>query len=199
MKAPNLPSFSDSRPVPQTVHRRGSVPSGRGGKICGASISSSASMTCADAQVLDLVHRGGETLPELAQHVVPFQLVVGDVVELLFEIGGEIIFDVAGEKALQERHHDAAAVLRHEPLLLDAHIAAVLQHLQDRGIGGRPADAEFLHALDQRGFRIARRRLGEMLRRGDRLLGQRLAGRSWRAGACPPRPPGRRRGLPDRA
>src|SRR5690242_20991961 len=45
MKAPNLPSLSERRPVPQVGHWRGSVPSARGGKTCGASMSSSASST----------------------------------------------------------------------------------------------------------------------------------------------------------
>src|SRR5262245_63908092 len=48
MKPPNLPSLSESRPVSQLGHLRGSAPSARGGNRCGASISSSASMTWAD-------------------------------------------------------------------------------------------------------------------------------------------------------
>jgi hypothetical protein len=39
----------------------------------------------------------------------------------------------------------------------------------------RTADAELFHALDQRGFGEARRRLGEMLGRGDRALRKPLA------------------------
>ena len=62
-----------------------------------------------------------------------------------------------------------------------------LQHLQDRRIGRRPADAELFHALDQRGLGIARRRLGEMLVGRDRALGQRLAARSSAAGGALPR------------
>ena len=128
-----------------------------------------------DAQLLDVADRGGEIAPEVAQQVAPGHLVVGDAVELLLETGGEIVFDVAGEEAFQERGQHAALVLGDKPLLVDAHIAAVLEHLQDRGIGRRPADAELLHALDQRGFRIARRRLGEMLGGVDLALLQVLA------------------------
>ena len=62
-----------------------------------------------------------------------------------------------------------------QPLLLELDVAAVLQHLQDRGIGRGPADAELFHALDQRGFREARRRFGEMLGDGEVLPLQRLA------------------------
>ena len=108
---------------------------------------------------------------------------VGDQVELVFEARGEIIFDIFGEKAFEEGDDDAAAVLRIEPPLVDPHIFAVLEHLQDRGVGRRPADAEFLHALDQRGFGIARRRFGEMLIGGNRALGERLAGRHLRQAA----------------
>ncbi len=115
------------------------------------------------------------SLPEVAQQVAPGELVVGDAVELLLEPGGEVVFDIAGEEALQERGEHAALVLRHQPLLVDAHVAAILEHLQDRRIGRGPADAELLHALDQRGFRIARRRLGEMLVGGDRALVERFA------------------------
>ena len=133
-----------------------------------------------DAQFLDLVDRADEAGPEILQHLLPVDLVVGDAVELLFQRGGEIVFDIALEEAFQEADHDAAFVLRDQPLLVDAHIAAVLQHLQDRGVGGGPADAELLHALDQRGFGKARRRLGEVLRGVDRLLGEPLVFRHGR-------------------
>ena len=127
-----------------------------------------------DAQILDLVDRADEVAPEILQHLLPVDLVVGDAVELFFQRGGEIIFDIALEEVFQEGDHDAALVLAMQALLLEPHIAAVLQHLQDRGIGGGPADAEFFHALDQGGFGKARRRLGEMLGDGEFLALQRL-------------------------
>src|SRR4029079_7919015 len=73
---------------------------------------------------------------------------------------------VAGKEAFEERDYDAALVLAVQALLLELDVAAVLEHLEDRGIGRGPADAELFHALDQRGLGEARRRLGEML--GDR-------------------------------
>ncbi len=88
-----------------------------------------------------------------------------------------------GEEAFEEADDDAALVLGHQPLLVDAHIAAVLQHLQDGGVGRGPADAELFHALDERRFRIARRRLGEVLRGVDRLLLQHFAGAHGRQAA----------------
>ena len=98
-------------------------------------------------------------VPEVAQHVLPLELAVGDEVELLLQVGGEVVLDVALEEAFQERRDEAALVLGDQPLLVDADVVALLQHGERRGVGGGAADAELLHALDQRGFRIARRRL----------------------------------------
>ena len=97
--------------------------------------------------------------------------------------GGEVVFDVALEEAFQEADDDAALVFGDQPLLVDAHIAAVLQHLQDRGVGRGPADAELFHALDQRRFGKARRRLGEVLRGVDRLAWSALVLRHRRQAA----------------
>ncbi len=93
----------------------------------------------------------------------------------LFQIGGEIVFDVAREEVFQERDHDAALVFAVQALLLEPDVAAVLQHLQDRGIGRGTADAELFHALDQGGFGEARRRFGKMLGDGEILALQRFA------------------------
>ena len=199
MKAPNRPSFRPRRPLPQVGQTRGSVPSLLGGKRCGAEHLVEHVEHFADAHVLDAVDRADEVAPEVAQHHAPVDFAVGDAVELFLEAGGVIVFDIAGEEVLQERHDDAALVLGVEALLLQPHIVAVFQHLQDRRVGRGPADAELFHALDQRGFRVARRRLGEMLGRGDGALGERARLRSSRAGACSRRRPARRPRLPDRA
>ena len=190
MKAPNLPSFRPSRPLAQDGQSRGLLPPlSLAGKKWGPSSSSSLSSTSLDAQVLGLADGGGEGLPELAQHLAPVDLAVGDLVELVLEMGGEVVFDVAREIGLQEGGDDAAAVLRHEALAVDLHVVPALQHLDDAGVGRGPADAELLELLDQAGLGIARRRLGEMLL-GDDLAalqaprpGRRRAG--WR---CLPRP-----------
>ena len=120
-----------------------------------------------DPQVLGLADGGGKCLPEFAQHLVPVDLAAGNIVELVLEMGGEAVFDVAGEIGLQERRDDTAAILGNEALAVDAHVIAALQHLDDAGVGRGTADAELLELLDQAGFRIARRRLGEMLLRHD--------------------------------
>ncbi len=105
-----------------------------------------------DAQIADVVHRGDELAPEVAKHVLPVELAGGDEVELLLEVGGEVVFDVAAEEAFEEGGDQPALVLGHEPLLVDPDIFAVAQHVEGRGIGGRPADAELLHLLDQGRF-----------------------------------------------
>jgi hypothetical protein len=133
-----------------------------------------------DPQILDLVDRRDEVAPEVAQHRLPLDLAGRNPVELLFQIGGEIVFDIAPEEGFEECGHQPALVLGHQPLLVDAHIAALAQHHQDGGVGRGPADAEFFQLLDQRGFRIARRRLGEVLRAHDPFHAQAVAARHRR-------------------
>ena len=117
------------------------------------------------AHFLDVVHRADEVRPELGEHRRANPSCRAEISSSFSSrLGGEIVFDITREEALEEGDDDAAFVFGNEPLLVDAHIAAVLQHLQDRGVGRGPADAELFHALDQRGFGEARRRLGEMLR-----------------------------------
>jgi len=122
-----------------------------------------------DAQILGLADGRSEGLPEFAQQLAPVHLAARDIVELFLEMGSEIVFDVAREIAFEEGRDDAAAVFGNEALAVDAHVIALLQHVDDAGIGRGPADAEFFESLHQAGFRITRRRFGEM------LLGQHLA------------------------
>src|SRR3546814_7802552 len=67
------------------------------------------------------------------------------------------------EEALQEGGDEASPILRFEAPFLQPYVAAVLQYPQDAGVGRGPADAEFLHLLDQARLGVARRRLREML------------------------------------
>src|SRR5579863_8842737 len=120
----------------------------------------------ADLEILGAVDRIREVAPEIAQYLLPVDPPARDVVELVFQIGGEIVFDIALEKAGEESGHQPATVLRYEAALVEPHVIAILQNLNDRGIGRGPADAEFLELLDQACFAVARRRLGEMLTRG---------------------------------
>ena len=126
----------------------------------------------ADLQVARLLHRVREVAPERAHHRPPVRAPAGDVVELLFERGGEAGVDVMLEEADQERGDQPAAILRDEPPVLQPHIVAVLQHGEDGGVGGGPADAQLLHLLHQARLGIARRRLGEVLRGVDLAAAQ---------------------------
>ena len=182
MKAPNLPTFSDRRPSSQEGQARGSLPSPLSGKMCGPSRSFSASSTSVTRRSLMSSIESREIAPEIAQNFLPVDFRIRHEVELFFEARREIIFDVAREETFEEGDDEPAFVLRHEPLLVDLHIVAVAQHGERRGIGGGTADAEFFHALDERRFREARRRLGEMLRRLDLVARSGLVVATWRAG-----------------
>src|SRR5207253_2690373 len=81
-----------------------------------------------DLEVLDVIDRAREIPPEIPQQIAPGDLAVGDPIELLLERRGEIVFDVAGEKGLEERDDDPPFVLGNEALAVDAHITAVLEH-----------------------------------------------------------------------
>jgi hypothetical protein len=56
---------------------------------------------------------------KIAQHLLPVDSPAGNVVELIFEVGGEIVFDIAFEKAGEERGHRPAAVLGDEAPLVE--------------------------------------------------------------------------------
>ena len=116
-----------------------------------------------DAQVFGAVDVGGKLLPEFAQEGFPVELAIGDDVEFFFQACGEVIFHIAAEEVFEEGGDEAALVFRHERLALNADIAPVFQRRHGRGVGGGAADAEFFKALDQRGFGVARGRLGEGL------------------------------------
>ncbi len=129
----------------------------------------------ADLEILGAPDRYREIAPEILQHFLPGDASAGNVVELVLEIGGEIIFDIALEELRQKRGDEAAAIFGNEALLVDPHVVAVLQHLDDRGIGRWPADAELFELLDQARFAVARRRLGEMLLGLDLAAIERIA------------------------
>ena len=110
-----------------------------------------------DAQILGAVDVDGELFPEVPQEGFPIELAVRDDVELFFQAGGEIVFHIARKEVLEEGGDEAALVLWHQRLAFDADIAAVFQRRHGGRVGRRAADAEFLKALDQRSFGIARR------------------------------------------
>ena len=82
---------------------RTGAPSSPAGKICGASRSLSASSTSPMRRSWMLAERHREVAPEIAQHLLPVDLAGRDPVELLLEIGGEVIFDIAARRRIRER------------------------------------------------------------------------------------------------
>src|SRR5690606_1747974 len=70
----------------------------------------------------------------------------------------------------------AADVGRVETPALELHVLAEQQRRDDRGVGRRAADAVFLERLDQAGFGVARRRLGEVLVGVDAIQRDPVAG-----------------------
>ena len=117
----------------------------------------------ADALVSDLADLAVEARPELPHQDLPVQFAGRDQVELAFQFGGEVVFDVALEEVRQEGGQQTALVVGNEPVLVHVHIAAIPQHGDDGGVGGGAADAQFLHLLDEAGFAVARWRFGVML------------------------------------
>ena len=101
---------------------------------------------------------GAEVEP--AQPVHPRALAVGDVVQVVLDRGGEAVVDQTGEVGLEQADDRERRPRRHHRGALLEDVTAVLDRLHDRGVGGRPADAEFLHRLDQRRLGEARRRAG---------------------------------------
>ena len=112
-------------------------------------------------------HGVGELGPEVPEDRLPVDPPARNVVQLVLQVGGEVVFHVACEEALEERRDQPASVLGEEPPALEPHIIPVLQDRDNRRIGRRAADAEFLEALYQARFGEAGRRLREMLLRQD--------------------------------
>src|SRR6185312_16271625 len=75
-----------------------------------------------DPELADIVHRGDELAPEIAQHILPFELARRDEIELLLEIGGEVVLDIATEEALEKGRDQPPLVFGIEPLLVEADI-----------------------------------------------------------------------------
>src|SRR6516162_9821295 len=86
-----------------------------------------------------------------------------------------LVPSTAAEKSRQKRGDEPPAVLRQEAALLEPDVRTILQHLQDRRISRRAADAELFELLDEARLGVARRRLREMLPRFDRAACEPLA------------------------
>src|SRR5271163_3850557 len=127
--------------------------------------------TGGQALVLDLGHflfRVGEVLRERAVEALhrldPVLGTLFDLVEVLFELRREAGFQNVGERLDQHVVDDAPERRRPHPLalvLFDVLDAQDARH--DCGVGRRTPDTLLLEFFDQRGLRVARRRLREML------------------------------------
>src|SRR5436309_673707 len=115
--------------------------------------------------------------PEISHHLLPVQAALFDVVQFLFHRGGKVVVHHVAEVFDQQIVDQLAQIGGMQPAVDGLHISAALDRFNRGGIGAGPADPAFLQRPDQRRFRVARRRLGEMLLRveGDHL--ERLAGR----------------------
>ncbi len=105
---------------------------------------------------------------ELAEPRHPLLAPARDLVEVVLHPGREPVVDVVAEVALHQvgdgergpRRDEGTAPLPDE---------ATLDRLHDRGVGGRPPDAELLEALHQGRLGVAGRRLGGVPRGLDAL------------------------------
>ena len=90
-----------------------------------------------------------------------------DLVEVVLHAGREVVIHQRWEVLLQQAHDGEGKEGGHEgaPPLPD--VAAVLDRLQDAGVGGGPADTQLLEAPYQRGLGVAGRRLGGVLLGGE--------------------------------
>src|SRR3546814_13367100 len=89
-----------------------------------------------------------EIAPEAFEHRLPLRATARHVVEFLLQPRGEIIADIAFEEAFEEGGEQAPAFFGDEAVFLDRHIGAILEHLQDRGLGRRAPDPELPPLLD---------------------------------------------------
>ena len=129
-----------------------------------------------DGLIHRLVNRDLEVLPETAQNRAVFAITGRNVIQFIFQISRELIADVLAEETAQENSHQTPLILRNQTVLLFAHIVAILDCGDDRGIGGGATNAQLFHTLDQAGLGVARWWLGMMLLRGDRFFSQGIGG-----------------------
>ena len=126
-------------------------------------------------QLRRLANRRREIAPEAGQEIFVITSARADVIQLPFEVRGEFIANIGAEEIQQEDGDNPAFILWNQAVLVFADIFAILNRRHDRRIGGRPANAQFFHFLDQRRLGITRRGLGEVLLGRDVLLGDRVA------------------------
>ena len=101
----------------------------------------------------------GEAEVKIMQPRCGLCIAAGDGIECVLHAGGEVVVDQVGQVALEQSDDGKGGEGRHQRLPLVPHIAAVLDGLDDRGVGRGTSDAPRLELLDQTGLGVARRRL----------------------------------------
>src|SRR5918992_982085 len=112
--------------------------------------------------LLDLALEGTE---ELVENLDPPDLPLGDVVELLLHVGGELVVHHLGKPFQEQIDHHDPDVLGEQPAFLDADVVAVLEVRDRRGVRRRPADPSLLQRLHERSLGEPGWPLGEVLLR----------------------------------
>ena len=117
-------------------------------------------------EVVAGLHLRVERSVEATQERDPLAFATGDLVELLLHPRGEGDVHVVAEVLDQEVGDDRPDRLRTKAPLLHPDIPAIDDRRDGGGVRRGPADPVFLERLDEARLREARRRLGEVLRRG---------------------------------
>ena len=89
-----------------------------------------------------------------------------DAVELGLHVGREVVIDQLGKILLQQAHNRKGRPRGHERLAAAVDVPAVGDGRDRGGVCGRAPDPKLLHALDERGLGVARRRQGLVAVRG---------------------------------
>ena len=106
--------------------------------------------------------RGGVGVAEV-ETVEPrfeFLFALGNGVELVLHVGGELIVHQVPEVTLEQIHNGERAKRRHERFALLPDVAASINGLHHRRVGRGTTNAEIFELLDERGLGEAVRRLG---------------------------------------
>ena len=96
---------------------------------------------------------------KVGQHLDALRRAVGDLVEGLLHLRGELVVHQPREVLHQQPGNGEREPGRYQRRALLEHVVAARDGPDDRGVGGRPTDLQFLQLGYQRGFGVARRRL----------------------------------------
>ena len=101
--------------------------------------------------------------PEGLQILPAISLSLGDLVEVVFHLLGETVFDDVSEVLFHQSHHGKGGPGRDQRLVLAKGVCRRLDPVDDRCIGTGATDAAFFHLLDQPRLGVASNRLGSVL------------------------------------